>query len=276
MKLGETNMSHPVDLYDSAYGNFATSILEQVRRDAFGQDIGQNSWITADEYLRFVEWLELSPASHVLEVACGSGGPALFLARTSGCQVVGIDNNENGIAAGSRAAEEQGLDSQVRFQHADASRPLPFEDESFDSIVCIDAINHLPDRARVLAEWHRVLKPDGRVLFTDPIVVTGLLTNEEIAIRSSIGYFLFAPAGDDEKLLEKAGFELLRREDVTDNEAKVSKRWHDARAKRRNDLLKIEGEETFEGLQQFLFVVYVLSSERRLSRLVYLAQKAKF
>jgi SAM-dependent methyltransferase len=267
-------MSDTVDLYDSTYGNFAATVLSQVRREAFGEDIGQNSWLTDDEYLRFFEWLELKSSSNVMEVACGSGGPALFMARTIGCRILGIDSNENGIATASKMAEEQGLASQARFQTADASQPLPFEDETFDSIVCIDAINHLPNRSHVLSEWHRVLKPDGRILFTDPIIVTGLLSNEEIAVRSSIGYFLFVPVGEDERLLEEAGFELICCEDVTENEAKVSKRWHDARAKRRDDLLKIEGEKTFDGLQQFLAVVYRLSSERRLSRFVFAARKA--
>jgi SAM-dependent methyltransferase len=267
-------MSHFVDLYDSAYGNFTAAILAQVRREAFGEDIGQNSWLTADEYLRFFDWLELKSASQVLEVACGSGGPALFLARTVGCQILGIDNNENGVATATRTTQEQGLDSLARFQLADAGQSLPFEDQLFDSIVCIDAINHLPNRPHVLAEWYRVLKPGGRILFTDPIIVTGLLANEEIAIRSSIGYFLFAPAGENERRLKEAGFELIHCEDVTENEAQVSKRWHEARAQRRDELLRIEGEKRFEGLQQFLSVVHRLSSERRLSRFVFVARRA--
>ena len=266
-------MSDSVDLYDSAYGNFATAILEQVRLEAFGEDIGQNSWLTADEYLRFFKWLELKPTSNVLEIACGSGGPALFMARAIGCHIQGVDNNENGIATATQRTQEQGLDSMVHFQLADASQPLPFEDDVFDAIVCIDAINHLPDRAWVFAEWLRILKSDGRVLFTDPIIVTGLLSHEEIAVRSSIGYFLFAPVGENERLLKEAGFESFRCEDVTENEVKVSRRWHDARAKRRVDLLKVEGEKTFEGLQQFLSVVHRLSSERRLSRFVFVARK---
>lgn len=267
-------MSDYVDLFDSTYGNFAATVLEQIRRETFGEDIGQNSWLTADEYLRFFKWLKLKSSSNVLEVACGSGGPALFMARTTGCHILGIDNNENGIATANKMAQEQGLDSQVRFQLVDASQPLLFEDETFDSIVCIDAINHFPDRLRVFTEWYRALKPNGRILFTDPIIITGLISNEEIAIRSSIGYFLFPPFGEDERLLKEAGFELIGCEDVTENEAKVSKRWHDARMKRRDDLIKIEGEKTFEGLQQFLAVVYRLSSERRLSRFVFVAHRA--
>lgn len=267
-------MSDTVDLYDSTYGNFAATVLEEVRRQAFGEDIGQNSWLTADEAARFFQWLELKSSSTALEVACGSGGPALFMARTTGSQVLGIDNNEKGIATASKMAQAQGLASQVRFQTADAGQPLPFEDELFDSIVCIDAINHLPNRLQVFAEWRRVLKPEGRILFTDPIIVTGLLSNEEIAVRSSVGYFLFAPVGEDERLLKEAGFELIHREDVTENEVQVSKRWSDARARRRDDLIKIEGEETFGGLQKFLAVVHRLSAERRLSRFVFAARKA--
>lgn len=266
-------MSNSVDLYDSTYGDFAATVLEQVRRETFGEDIGQNSWLTADECRQFFKWLELKPTSNVLEVGSGSGGPALFMARTVGCHVTGIDNNEKSIATANEMTKAQRLDSLVRFQHADGSQPLPFQDQSFDSVLCNDAIDHLPGRPRVLAEWYRVLRPGGRILYTDPIIVTGIISNEEIAIRSSIAYFLFVPLGENERLIKAAGFELMLHEDCTQNVVNVSKRWHDARAKRREDLIKIEGNDNFEGLQRFLSVVYRLSSERRLSRFVFMASK---
>jgi hypothetical protein len=111
------------------------------------------------------------------------------------------------------------------------------------------------------------------VLFTDPVVVTGLVSNEELAERSSIGYFVFAPTGVNERLIEEAGFELVRQEDVTQNAALVSKRWHDARAEDYDALVRIEGEERFVKLQQFFSVVHRLTSERRLSRIAYMARK---
>ena len=116
---------------------------------------------------------------------------ALFMARTTGAQVIGVDVNAHGIAAGNAMAHEQRLDGQAHFQQVDASGALPFADAQFDALVCIDAINHLPGRLSVLREWRRVVKSDGLILFTDPITVTGLLSNEEIAIRSSIRHFLF-------------------------------------------------------------------------------------
>ncbi len=267
-------MSPPVDLYTSAYRHFAESVLEQVRREAFGEDIGQNSWLTVDEYLRFFKWLELKPADHVLEIGCGSGGPALFMARTAGCRVTGIDINEHAIANAQGLAQEQGLEAQVRFYQADARQRLPFEDETFNSALCIDAINHLPDRWHVLQQWHRVLKPGGRILFTDPVIVTGLLSNEELLIRSSLGYYLFAPPGENERLITEAGFELIHAEDITENEVQIARRRYEARARHREALIQLEGQETFEAQQQFLAIVHKLSSERRLSRFVFVARKA--
>jgi hypothetical protein len=64
-----------------------------------------------------------------------------------------------------------------------------------------------------------------------------------------------------------------RQEDVTENAALTSGRWHEARASRRDSLLKIEGEERFEGLQRFFAAVHRLTAERRLSRLAYLVEK---
>lgn len=266
-------MSETVELYNSSYGNFFSEVQHQVRKEAFGVDIGQNSWLTAGEYIKFFEWMKLNRDSNVLEIACGSGGPALFMAKQTGCSITGIDNNEKGVAAANKMSQEQGLAYKVRFRYADAGKPLPFDDAVFDAVVCIDAVNHLPNRLRVLKEWLRVLKPGRRILFTDPITVTGMLTSEEIAIRSSIGYFLFAPEGEDERLIKDAGFDLILKDDVTANVAMVSKKWNEARANHKDDLLKLEGSKTYAGQQEFLTTVYKLSSERRLSRFVFVAGK---
>ena len=67
---------------------------------------------------------------------------------------------------------------------------------------------------------------------------------------------------------------MLRTEDLTASALAIAKRWHDARAQRTNELLQIEGHQNFEGLQKFLFCVYTLSAERRLSRYCYLGKKA--
>jgi cyclopropane fatty-acyl-phospholipid synthase-like methyltransferase len=266
-------MSSSVELYGTAYGNFATQVLEQIRRETYGEDLGQSSWVTRQEYRWFFDLLQLAAADHVLDVGCGSGGPALFLARERGCRVTGVDVNEAGIRAGVTLAQQAGLEHKVHLRRADVQEPLPFSDQAFDAIVCMDAICHMPDRRRLFGEWRRVLRPGGRMLYTDPVVVTGLVTNEELATRSSTGYFEFYPPGVNERLIREAGFELVRTEDVTQNEVEVSRRWHDARQQRAAELNRLEGEETFAGLQRFLATVHRLTSERRLARYAYLGRK---
>lgn len=261
------------NVYDGTYSNFEAEVLARVRQKTFGEDIGQYSWITADEFRRWTEWLGIDRRSHVLEVASGSGGPAIFLAQLRGCRVMGVDINAHGVQGATQRAEAEGLRDRVTFQEANADNALPFPEHAFDAIVCMDSANHLAHRLRVLQDWHRLLKPGCSALFTDPVVITGLVSNEELAMRSSIGYFLFSPPGVNDRLIEEAGFELARREDATENVEVVSKRWHDARGESRDALVQIEGEESYSHLQEFLSITHRLTSQRRLSRFVYLAQK---
>jgi len=266
-------MSRSVDLYGTAYRNLSTHALEQVRRDTYGEDFGQSSWVTADEYRRFFRLVDLGPPHHVLDVGCGSGGPAMFLCREVGCHVTGVDLNESGIHAALTLVKHADMQNQIDFRHADVRQRLPFPDQVFDVIVCMDVICHLLDRRSLFLEWSRVLRSGGRILYTDPVVVTGLVSKEEFATRSSTGDFAFGPPGVNEQLIGEAGFELLCVEDVTENEVEVSCRWHAARERRAAELNQLEGEQTFAGLQRFLATVHRLTSERRMSRFVYVGRK---
>jgi cyclopropane fatty-acyl-phospholipid synthase-like methyltransferase len=265
-------MSRQVDLFNSTYGNFEERVLAEVRQETYGEDIGQTSWITTDEYDKFYSWLNLSAGDHVLEIASGSGGPSLYLAGKFKCRITGLDINEEGIkTANQRALEAKITDS--KFQLADVNQRLPYNDETFDAVMCMDSANHFGDRLSVLWEWHRVLKTGRRLLFTDPVVITGPVSNEELAARSNIGFFIFIPLETTKNFIQEAGFQLIRCEDVTGNIALTSGRWHAARQKHREDLIKIEGQERFDGLQKFFSTVHKLTSERRLSRFVFLAEK---
>jgi len=266
-------MAERIDLFDSTYTNFTEQVLEAIREETFIRDIGQNSWLTVEEYDRFISWLRLAPEHHVLEVASGAGGPALYLADRVSCRVTGVDANESGVATATQSAVKSNQTRRLSFRVADANAPLPFEDNAFDALVCIDSMNHFPDRQGVFREWRRVLRPGRRAVFTDPVVITGPVTNDELALRSSIGLFLFVPPGVNERLIEEVGFQLVRQEDVTETAALISGRWHQARQRYKDALLRIEGEARFEGLQKFFAAVHRLTTERRLSRIVYLVER---
>jgi cyclopropane fatty-acyl-phospholipid synthase-like methyltransferase len=271
--MGKSNSLPPAGHYNANYGNFQTELYAQIRREAFGEDIGQNSWLTSDEQDRFLEWLDLSPGKTLLDVACGAGGPALRIVASTGCSVVGIDVHEEAVTTARSLAAQRGLAERAEFRSTDATGPLPFSDATFDAISCIDAINHFPDRSRVLAEWTRLLKPSGRLLFTDPITLTGPLTNAEIAVRSSAGVYLFVPYGYDESVISRCGLQLLACEDVTANMAKVAEARRAARAPRSVVLREIEGDQAYDSQQEFLAVAARVAREGRLSRFVYVTKK---
>jgi 2-polyprenyl-3-methyl-5-hydroxy-6-metoxy-1,4-benzoquinol methylase len=272
--MAKSNSSPAPGHYNTNYGNFETELYAQIRREAFGEDIGQNSWLTADEQDRFLQWLELSPGKTLLDVACGAGGPALRIASITGCSVVGIDVHQQAVSTANSLAAQGGLAGRAEFRFVDATGRLPFSDGGFDAITCIDAINHFPDRPRIIAEWARLLKPGGRLLFTDPIILTGPLTNEEIALRSSAGFYLFVPHGYDESVIAQCGLRLLICEDATPNIAKVAEARRAARASRSAALREIEGDQAFDGQQKFLTVAARVATEGRLSRFVYVSKKA--
>ena len=266
-------MSNSADLYNTSYGNFETQLLADIRSETYGEDLGQTGWMTADEMRGFIRLLKIKPSFHVLEVGCGSGGAALFLSCGTGCRITGIDINAKGIRNANRLAARNKLRNQASFRRADCSRKLPFVDNCFDALICNDVMCHVPHRAEVLADWLRILKPGARMLFTDALVITGLISNEEIATRSMIGNYFFLPVGENERLIRAAGFALLRRYDLTPACTTTATRWHNARAKRATEVTRLEGAKNFRALQDFLWCVRTVTFERRLSRFAYLALK---
>ena len=149
-----------------------------------------------------------------------------------GCELTGVDREKAGLANARRIARQAGLDTPLASSRPTPSLPLPFADGAFDAILCLDALNHLPGRAGVFADWARLLVPGGRLLVTDPVTITGLVASDELAIRSSIGYFDFAPPGEDERLLQAAGLKLIAVEDLTESVAAVARARCTVRAER--------------------------------------------
>ena len=113
------------------------------------------------------------------------------------------------------------------------------------------------------------------MLFTDPITLTGPLTNAEVAVRSSAGFYLFVPHGYDESVIAQCGLRLLVCEDATPNMATVAESRRSAREKRSADLREIEGGPAYEQQQEFLAVAARIAKEGRLSRFMYVAEKSK-
>ncbi len=266
-------MSDRFDLYNHAYRGHDSEVYRQVRLATYGRDFGQTSWVSTEESDDIPRLLQISADSEVLEIGFGSGLYAIHLAETTGCRITGVDVNTQGVATATELVRQSNLQAQVTFQRHDVSERLPFESGRFHAAFSNDVFCHVPDRLSLLQELRRVLRPGGQLLFSDALVIGGLVTNEELAIRSSIGLYVFAAPGVNEKLLKDAGFDVVAVVDTTSNAASIAERWRAARDAHSARLVESEGEENYEGLQRFLNCVARLTRENRLLRYVYRATK---
>lgn len=261
------------DFYGSHYKRFESGLGKALRREVYGEDLGQTSWRTGVEQQELAVFLRLGSGSRLLDIACGSGGPSIDMAVRTGCHVTGLDVESAGIAQAKAAAEARSLAERTDFRVADCGGTLPFADGTFDAVLCVDAINHLPDRFGTLKEWARVLRPGGLLLFTDPVLVTGPVAKAELDLRAALGFYLFVPPGYNEEGLAAAGLKLLSSEDRTNATADIAGRWYAFREQHAAALRQEEGSDWFDNRQRFLAATTDLARSRRLSRILYLAEK---
>ncbi|MDP6173005.1 MAG: class I SAM-dependent methyltransferase [Rhodospirillales bacterium] len=151
--------------------------------------------------------IEFNSAMKVLDVGCGVGGPARYLAKTFGCRVTGLDLTAEFIEAARALNERAGLSHLVDFQIGDGGQ-LPFADESFDLVWCQNVIMNIADKAGFMGEIHRVLKAGGRHASSE--VVLGPVGDPYYPVmwaRQSSISFLNTPAARRAQL-DQAGFEI--------------------------------------------------------------------
>ena len=109
--------------------------------------------------LQWVPALALPAGARVLDAPCGEGALTLALAEA------GLD----ALGADMQGQAQQWLGE--RFALADLNQPLPWRDDSFDAVFCIEGIEHLENRFGFLREAHRVLRPGGKLVVTTPNTV---------------------------------------------------------------------------------------------------------
>ena len=260
--------------YDQPYAEFDTPLMRQMRQEAYGEDIGQHSWVTVDELRSDIDRLALSSSSRLLDLGCGPGGPIAFMLKGIGCTGTGVDVSGAALEAARRRAASLGIDGQLTIRQADMNDPLPLPDHAFDVALSLDVVLHARDRLQVFREVSRVLAPGGKFLFTDAGVLTGSISNEEVTARSVHGFTQFCPPGFNERTLAAAGFAVLHTEDRTASLLGNATGRITARDAHRPEIERLEGSEYFGQQRKYLESVVALSRRGVLARIMYLAEVA--
>ncbi len=144
------------------------------RRNDLGMydDAAEHWWSDRKRWLRILrnmvpgrlKWFDQHqdwPDRRVLDLGCAGGFMAEALARR-GATVTGLDPAQKAIAAARRHAESEGLD--IRYD-VGTGEEMPYDDASFDAVICVDVLEHVRDLDAVLGHVARVLKPGGRFLY---------------------------------------------------------------------------------------------------------------
>jgi ubiquinone/menaquinone biosynthesis C-methylase UbiE len=154
---------------------------------------------------RVLAELRLGPGDHLLDLCCGRGGIGLWFASVSGARLTGVDFSPGAIAEASRRAGAFVPRPQASFLVADAAdTSLPAR--TADAVLCIDALQLVPDTSGLLREIARVLRPGGRVVITT-------WERRGSAPANLPPSYSIADAG---ALAEAAGLRVLVREDRDD------------------------------------------------------------
>ena len=161
---------------------------------------------TATEEL--VEQLGVTPGDHVLDVGCGLGGPARFVAHRFKCRVSGIDLTSDYVETGNRLCEWVGLADRVELRRSSALS-MPFQDTKFDAAYMLHVGMNIDDKESLCVEVSRVLRPGSRFAIYDVMRTSDGDLSYPLPWATTPASSAVAAAGRYKQALQRAGFEIL-------------------------------------------------------------------
>jgi cyclopropane fatty-acyl-phospholipid synthase-like methyltransferase len=181
MSVDET-ATDPAAHYDKVTDAWGYLLGENLHYGYF--DRGDESLAEATERLtrRMAELAQPGPESLVLDVGCGTGGPARCLAQWFGCRVTGISPSRVCIDRAAKAIESTAVADLVNFDLGDAMA-MPYADACYDRVWVMESSHLMPDKSRLMREVARLLKPGGRLVLCDVMLQQHMPLLEVIRYR---------------------------------------------------------------------------------------------
>lgn len=204
---GSLDLSQPDVLasgYDAVYTAFDSPTLRRLWHELaegpdFPEEFGHISLVTLPQLRRMCAELSLAPGEALVDLGCGGGGPALWVAAQTEARLVGVDFSAVAVQQATARAARLGLAEQARFVVGSFS-DSGLDGGSVDAIMSEDALQYAPDKRAAMAEAARILRPGGRLVFTS--------FELEPERATPLPVFGVDPTGDFRPLLEQAGFRI--------------------------------------------------------------------
>lgn len=234
--------------WDNKAASIETDETRKLRRDEYATltrhyynlatDLYENGWAQSFHFCRFSKneafkqalarhehylalQMGLKEGQRVLDVGCGVGGPAREIAKFTGAQIVGLNNNDYQIERATGYAQKEGLAGQVGFVKGDFMQ-MSFPDATFDAVYAIEATVHAPSLEAIYKEIYRVLKPGG-VFGVYEWLMTDNYNNDDphhreirLGIEQGDGISNMEKIEVGVKAFKAAGFEMQVNEDLAD------------------------------------------------------------
>jgi cyclopropane fatty-acyl-phospholipid synthase-like methyltransferase len=196
-----------------------------------------------------LEGARIGADDHLLDVGCGTGGPAVYVAQSTGARVTGISTSSEGIETGTERAASAGLSDRVSFEVRDGM-DNGFPDGSFSRSWALESSLHMRDRDRLIAEMARVLEPGGRLTLCDFMLMRPLdvgdirrLRTELTLLRDVYGDVQMEPLEEYRRLAEKHGLEVDQADDLTSSTRPTFEHWRENAERTREPVTALLGEE---------------------------------
>lgn len=203
------------DRFAKKYELGQAAVMRSIERSVCGCDYGATSWTTLAEARAIAERLALGPGKCLLDIGSGSGWPALYLAEQMGCDVTLTDLPLAGLRIAVERARDDALAGACWASVADAAA-LPFGEARFDAITHSDVLCCLPGKLAALQACRRVLRDQGKMIFSVLSIDPGAPQNAADLINAGSPPFIAADAPYPE-LLAQAGWRIAEQRDLTEN-----------------------------------------------------------
>jgi len=225
------------------YVRAQSPVMLSIERSVCGCDYGGTSWTIRAEAQQIVALLRLQPSMRLLDVGAGSGWPGLYMAKTSGCDVVLVDLPLAGLRVAAERAGKDRMPGMFGAVVADAAI-LPFPGGSFDAVSHSDLLCCLRQKRAVLKACRDVIRDDGRMAFTVISVAPGLSPEKYRQAVANGPEFIEAEA-DYPALLEQTGWVIVDCRDITLDFGTSCRRQLQADTERRDALEALIGTSEF-------------------------------